>query len=115
MVVHELGHAFKWAINSKSGYDIYTSLAIARSLWPNYPDRLDYEGDPDKTGPNYGFASPQNQFTWQQSNSGADSEEFADQFLGWTFNMWAMDAQGAARSTMMNSLMPLVVNLVWGR
>jgi hypothetical protein len=115
MVVHELGHAFKWAVNTKTGLDVYHSLGIARDIYPSYPNRETYTGEADHLGPTYGFASPQNQFTWQQSLSGEDSEEFADQFLGYTFNMWATDEEGIARSIMMNSFIPLVVNLMWGR
>jgi hypothetical protein len=32
--------------------------------------------------------------TWQQSLSGEDSEEFADMFLGWTFDTWETNPDG---------------------
>ena len=85
-VVHELGHAFKALVHFKSGIDVYSELQRWRKNHSGYPDRPEYDSSTGSYGPNSGFASPQNVFTWQQSNSGDDSNEFADQFLGWGFN-----------------------------
>jgi len=120
-VVHELGHAFKWDLHTKTGIDIYSELGTWRTAHPGYPDRFTFSGSEDTTGPNYGFASPQNVFTWQQSLEGTDAEEFADQFVEWTFNMLETDASGAltrngqTRSDMMGSNMLFWVDLAAGR
>jgi hypothetical protein len=120
-VVHELGHAFKWALYNRTGNDLYSKLSDWRTNHPGYPDRETFEGPEGTTGPNYGFASGQNEFTWQQSLSGEDNEEFADQFLGWTFGKWEtnrfgfLTSYGQARSSMMSVNMPLWVNLAAGK
>ena len=114
-VVHELRHAFKAAMNNRKGIDVYSELSKWRSNHPGYPDRTEFTGQENETGPSFGFASLQNQFTWQQSLSGTDNEEFADQFLGWAFNRWENSADGRFRSDMMNENMLLWVNLVTGR
>ena len=115
-VVHELGHAFKWLLYGQTGIDVYTVLGNYRRSHPTYPNRETFDGSSGTTGPNYGFASLQNQTSWQVSLDGGDSEEFADQFLGWTFNMWETDYYGLTdngryRSQMMSSYMPVWVNL----
>jgi hypothetical protein len=112
-VVHELGHAFKWLLYNKTGIDVYTELGNWRTNHPNYPDRPTFTGS--GVGGYYGFASAQNVFTWQQSLSGDDNEEFADQFLGWTFNRWERSPDGQFRSDMMASNMPLWVNQAAGQ
>ncbi len=119
LVVHELGHAFYWAILNKTGIDVYSSLGEWRTNHPGYPDRLTFTGSEKQTGPSYGFASLQNQTTWQQSLVGSNNEEFADQFLGWTFNKWetengTLHPRGSARAAMMNTNMPLWVNMAAG-
>jgi hypothetical protein len=120
-VVHELGHAFRKALYDKTTIDTYDKLTKWRQNHSGYPDRETFTGPEGTTGPNVGFASPQNQFTWQQSLDGSDNEEFADQFLGWTFNMWEtnengrLTTDGQARSDMMNSNMPLWVDLAAGQ
>jgi hypothetical protein len=114
-IVHELGHAFKWALFNKTGIDVYIEMGNWRTDHPGYPDRATFTGPADEFGPNFGFASPQNRFTWQQSLSGDDSEEFADQFLGWTYDTWEASQAEQLRSSMMNLNMPLWVNLASGQ
>ena len=119
-VVHELGHAFKWALHSKSEIDVYSELGQYRISHPDFPDRETFDGPSLTTGPFDGFASRQNQTSWQVSLEGSDSEEFADQFLGWTFNKWETNLSGSlttdarARSNMMNNSMPTWVELAAG-
>jgi RHS repeat-associated protein len=118
-VVHEFGHAFKARLKNMAGLDVYDLLAKAQSAGL-VPDRLDPPPKlPDgttQTGPSYGFASPQNIFTWQQNPSASPNEEYADMFLGWTFNTWdiqqgALTNDGQRRANWMNLQMPsLVVN-----
>jgi hypothetical protein len=111
LVVHELGHAFKALLNHKTGINVYSELTAWRENHPSYPDRLPFNGGRADTGPSYGFASLQNQTLWQVSLEGGDDEEFADQFLGWVFDMWEADLlgltdDGKARADMMNANMP---------
>ena len=113
LVVHELGHAFKWLLWYKTGTDVYTQLTAWRDSHPGYPDRGEFNGGEGDTGPKSGFFSLQNQILWQVSLEGGDDEEFADQFLGWTFNKWETDditgllvEAGQARADMMNANMP---------
>jgi hypothetical protein len=111
-VVHELGHAF----NIGLGREPEDALGDKQSQDPNFPNRNDFPDPvPDLwIGPSSGFASGQNQFTWQQSYSlaGSNSEEFADMFLGWTYNTWETNIDGnftpagTARSNFMNDNMP---------
>jgi hypothetical protein len=111
-VVHELGHAFDDRLSTIPDNE----LGKMQELNSTFPNRADFPSDVDETwvGPNVGFASGQNQFTWQMSyaNAGSPIEEFADQFLGWVFNTWESDASGnlapygQARSDWMNNNMP---------
>jgi hypothetical protein len=122
LIVHELGHAFKWVLYNKTGnkIDVAVELGNWRTSHPNYPDRQTFNGPSGAIGPNYGFASAQNVIIWQQSLDGSDSEEFADQFLGWTFNMWERNAlgiltdDGKARADMMDANMPMWVRRAAG-
>jgi hypothetical protein len=120
LVVHELGHAFKWLLYNKTDIEVYTELTAWRTDHPDYPDRKDFSGESGDTGPAYGFHSLQNQIIWQQSLEGKDSEEFADQFLGWVFNKWqenpdgSLHRDGKARADMMNANMPYWVSRVAG-
>ena len=112
LVVHELGHAFKWLLYYKAGTNVYDEYKKWRENHPGYPDRPDFPGPSGTAGNYYGFASQQNVIVWQVSLQGDDSEEFADQFLGWTFNMWQTNSDGTlhpdgkARRDMMDTNMP---------
>jgi RHS repeat-associated protein len=111
-VVHELGHAFNNLF--ATGYQPADALGQTQSRNPDFPNRLDFPLNYDEywTGPNSGFASGQNVYTWQMSYAlaGSTSEEFADQFLGWTFNTWepavGSSNYGPYRSLWMNNSMP---------
>ncbi len=110
-VIHELGHAFD---NAKE-FLPRTALSCTQTMGcagyqQNFPDRNNFPDplDTNWVGPNSGFASGQNQFTWQMSysNAGESYEEFADQFLGWTFSTWESSPNGQERSNWMNHYMP---------
>jgi hypothetical protein len=119
-MVHELGHAFN--ARFAAGNQPADFLGCTQTLTTGcegfyeqgFPNRSDFPSnhDPFWVGQNWGFASGQNQFTWQQSyaNAGATYEEFADQFLGWTFNTWEpagnLGNYGPMRSNWMNQYMP---------
>lgn len=115
-IVHELGHAFHWAmVHNGVDPDPYRMLEITQNSDPTFPNRLVPPQERWSTGPNYGFASPQKVYTWQQNPSEIIQEEFADQFLGWTFNEWETDefgltTAGQLRSDWMNQYMSLWVN-----
>ncbi len=104
-IVHELGHAFanRWSL--KGGGYSYGS--------PYYTGTLPQE----LLGTDEGFAiSPISASrTWRQhpikmTNGGAQSEIFADMFLGWTFSTWGNNKMGKKRSSFMNSYMPSWIN-----
>ena len=88
LVVHELGHAFDFIRDRDPSNDLYRKQLND----PKFPNRGNYPNPKPEnwTGDTTGFASRQNVLTWQMSvtNAGDASEEFADQFLGWTFNTW---------------------------
>jgi RHS repeat-associated protein len=106
LAVHELGHVFNARAeaamaNFESNYGgnrdntPYAALnATFSGLDPNYanfPRRDDYEN---------GFAGPP--FGWQQSKDLTPNEEFADMFIGWTYNTWGNNPAGSSRSNWMN-------------
>ncbi len=138
-VVHELGHAFSkfWSETQPNENEI----AYARQ----HPEEVnpvivlswvqDYQGYPEYYVPNYpkrntpalgdstlgsfsGFASQQNQLTWQVAvtNAGLPSEVYADQFLGWTFDTWQRRSDGSfhddavLRRNFMDKYMPGWIN-----
>jgi len=117
-VVHELGHAFHWAmVHAGVEPDPYSMLEITQNSDPSFPNRLAPPSDRWARGPNYGFASPQKVYTWQQSALEIVREEFADQFLGWTFDEWESDEfglteKGQLRSDWMDQNMPIWVKAV---
>jgi RHS repeat-associated protein len=88
LVVHELGHAFNaaWVNAHGATSSPYSRLGKTWADNPAFPRRSDeyngYAGDP---------------YEWQQSESGAPGEEYADMFLGWTYDAWATDDAGTAR------------------
>ena len=99
-VIHELGHAFNWALNQAPELRLTDDMGFD-DLLPRNPDSNSYSG----------FASPNNQRVWVQNRDTTASEVFADQFLGWVANKWETDAgdrygkwtpQGAARANWMN-------------
>ena len=111
-VVHELGHAFDNANNLLPRNALSCTQTLGcEGYRSGFPDRHDFPNPiPDGwTGRTSGFASKQNQFTWQMSysNAGEPYEEFADQFLGWTFNNWENSPAGQMRSDWMNDYMPV--------
>jgi hypothetical protein len=132
-VVHELGHAFEnlWKASAKNRFDPASSHPANVLGWTqsfqgfeeyfmkDFPNRSDFPADADKNwrGPNSGFASRQNELIWQMSTNqaGATTEEFADQFLGWTFGVWADSDEGTMRSQWMDEYMPLWVNKAAGK
>jgi len=52
---------------------------------------------------------------WQQNTAATANEDFADMFLGWSYNHFASDAAGAARYGWMQSHMPGWIDLARGR
>jgi len=96
-IIHELGHAF----NQSRNWRPVNALAAEWKTNPKFPRRSDEKS---------GFAGPA--YGWQQSRVTSASEEFADMFIGWTYNTWQMDAStggpaaaGRARSEWMTTNM----------
>jgi hypothetical protein len=86
------------------------SLAAKQSLDTSFPNRAGFP-DPKPSGwvgLNSGFASGQNQLTWQQATylAGSPSEEFADMFLGAVYDTWENSDAGRVRSGWMRDYMP---------
>jgi hypothetical protein len=130
-VIHEMGHAFakNWPETSPSGSDLeyYRSrpeevnpaivLAWAQEYQglpehyiPGFPNRPNPANE--RPGKYYGFASQQNILTWQVAvtKAGDVGEEFADQFLGWTFGKWENFPEGIMRDNFMKKYMPGWIN-----
>jgi RHS repeat-associated protein len=101
MIVHELGHTFDRRGGSRARQDLGTT----QRQNPTFPDRTS-NNDGSYVG---GFAGTL--YGWQQSPSGTPSEEFADQFIGWTYNQWADSSEGLSRSEWMDRNMALYITL----
>jgi hypothetical protein len=90
-------------------YSPYNQLSTTQTFNSSFPNRVD--DDVALTG----FAGPR--YNWQQSPSGAVGEEFADMFLGWTYNRWetnrdgTLSREGQLRADWMAARMPLWVNV----
>ena len=86
-VIHELGHAFDWAVARKVGRE-----SMPRSVLDDYwkthpfPRRASEYSLTDKAY--YGLAGPRNERVWHQNPSGEPGEEFADTFLAWVMQAW---------------------------
>jgi hypothetical protein len=99
---HELGHTFDW----RAGFQPRADLEAEWNANSNFPRR-----DPENKQLR-GYAGLR--WTWQQSNESTPSEEFADMFLGWTYNQWERSAAGATRSQWMTTNMASWVALITG-
>jgi len=116
-LVHEFGHAFNQRLVYTTSINAYTELGKYRRSNPGFPDRTPLnceDGEDSCTGPNFGFASRQNVYTWQQSAVETDGEEFADQFLGWVFDTWAHNPEGDFRKKFMDDYMPCWIGKMTG-
>ena len=92
LVAHELGHAFNGRVGmSGTGATPYDTLGATWSSDPMFPRR---------DSPDNGFAGPK--YGWQQSGDLTQNEEFADMFVGWTYQHFAFSEGGQARSNWMN-------------
>jgi hypothetical protein len=102
LIIHEVGHVFDHVV----GLAPRAAVARAQGVDATFPDRG------GATPPNYAFAG---RFPgWQQSTDVRPGEEFADMFVGWTYNTWADNEDGQARSAFMNTHMALWVTMVVG-
>jgi hypothetical protein len=107
LIVHEMGHVFNAAISNAvdQSYYLYNALTRTQSADPSFPDRI--ATDPELKG----FAGPR--YNWQQSSSDQPGEEFADMFLGWTYNRWernpdgSLTGAGRSRAAWIAARMPL--------
>jgi RHS repeat-associated protein len=93
LTAHELGHAFNASASNVAGVanTPYESLLGTWNTDPTFPHRADG-----------GFAGA---FPgWQQSLDETEGEEFADMFIGWTFNAWASGDAGSRRSAWMRRM-----------
>ena len=104
-IVHELGHAFENALEEIVGNKPpRAALARIQRNNPNFPNRfVSGQASP------YGFAG---RFPgWQQSEQEDAYEEFADMYIGWTYNTWDEGSAGWQRASFMSSHMPLWVDM----
>jgi RHS repeat-associated protein len=104
-IVHELGHGFENALGAITGSKPpRATLARIQSSDPNFPNRFVTGQEPP-----YGFAGP---FPgWQQSRDESAGEEFADMYIGWTYNTWHQGSAGRQRASFMSTNMPLWVDM----
>lgn len=120
-VVHELGHGFNARLGAGPEDVLYNTQSNLGSTFyiPNFPNRPNPSYPEGSFGRTWGFASYQGETIWQQNLSGSSSEEFADQFLGWAYNMWDTTttdmASGIQRSGWMGQYMPGWINSAAGR
>ena len=110
-VIHELGHAFNnlfWTTLSSGARVRLPEYLFSRAQTsiPGFPDR-------DSTAPNYGYGGAFG--FWQQSREITASEEFADNFIGWTYNYWEGNAAGEMRANWMNGFMPVGIDMASNR
>jgi RHS repeat-associated protein len=91
-VVHELGHVFN-SINSNSPVTALGKADLGRGLG--------------------GYAGKLHQ--WQFNESDTPSENFADMFVGWTYDRWSSDKIGDLRSSFMNNWMPYYLMGILGQ
>jgi len=109
-VIHELGHAFNnrlWVVSSSRNYRLGEfELGNRQAQDPNFPDRSDGQDPGD-----YGFAGPFGAWGgWQPSTDGSPGEEFADMFIGWTYQRFSRDRWGEKRMIFMNEIMPTLID-----
>jgi len=109
-VIHELGHSFNsrlyfWTGDQKQRYGEW-ALGRYQETYRHFPDR------PDNANPeeNYGYAGDFIE-GWQQSRQGSTSEEFADSFIGWTYDRWEESTNGMARASFMEDIMPAAIDM----
>lgn len=104
-IVHELGHAFENALQEIVGHKPPRAmLSGTQSNDPTFPNRF----VAGQASP-YGFAG---RFPgWQQSQQAEAYEEFADMYIGWTYNTWDEGSAGWRRANFMSTNMPLWVDM----
>jgi hypothetical protein len=112
-IVHELGHAFDWAVAGAIGEGLMprNRMGELKGFWRPVGDNPAIKDD----GNYYGFAGPRKNTLWHQNPYGSAHEEFADTFLGWVFSAWERNADGYSdyaigRMDFMNRYMGLWVN-----
>ena len=128
-IVHELGHSFdglagglpRAGVQAANVSEAEAKRTYMRRFYcANWPVR----GRPGY-GPNYGFASASNVSRWQMHYTNVFAgetdygEEFADMYLGWTFDTWepynAITHAGEIRSDWMKAHMPEFIQTVLGK
>jgi hypothetical protein len=104
---HELGHAFVNAVGSSTPISLLTQgiKADGSLLGRVYSER-------DAQGFGSTHAHP---WIWQQSGSSDPREIWADMYLGWNHNTWAVSPAGEARSNFMTGNISLLVDLALRR
>jgi RHS repeat-associated protein len=114
-VIHELGHAFDWAMAETLGEDNMPREVLDR-YWNNNPFPRRSTLDAKKDTGYYGLAGPRNQRVWHLNPEGSAPEEFADTFLAWTMGAWETEfgrptRDAYERINFMDQWMPLWVDL----
>jgi hypothetical protein len=109
-IIHELGHAFNNSVADFLGYNNDqinndgTPYAALKEEWKTtaYLERKNY-GNTDNFY--HGFAGGWEDWQFAKYNKNTNGEIWADMFLGWVYNQWGNNQQGADRSNLMNNLM----------
>lgn len=120
---HELGHAFNLALHPNTTdnlnygqgiIDLALEGIFAVTDDTGIPKRIagnttqSYANDDYYTRTSFGYQDGINHRDggpYQQNDTAAVSEDFADMFMNWTFNSFAGNDAGAARYNFMNSHM----------
>lgn len=91
-IIHELGHAFDWAVAGAIGESLMPRNKIGeiKEFWRPAGDNPRPLDDISS----YGFAGSRRNTLWHQNPCGSAHEEFADTFLGWVFGAWERGANG---------------------
>ena len=121
--VHELGHAFNYALNPNTTDDLSYGQGIidlaVEGVWVD-GERIagnrttSYANDNEyvRTGDGYrpGLYSV-NGGPYQQNAANAVGEDYADMFMNWAFNSFASDVYGQARYRFMDDHISAWINL----
>jgi RHS repeat-associated protein len=92
--IHELGHAFDWIIAGVLGNNEMPRMVIQK-YWGSFRRPVkDQLPAPIHDYSYYGLGGPRSNNTWHQNPYGDPGEEFADTFLAWVMDSWALNALG---------------------
>jgi len=102
LIVHELGHVFEHNIFLNTEEKI--PREVLKETW------ITDKTFPRRTFPNNYYGYYGLCYDWQMSCHKTPAEEFADMFIGWTYDKWETSPQGIIRKQWMDTNMPIFIN-----